>query len=304
MVSDRFLYLPSGGIAYDPIIRYSPSNIGMLINDAVPALFNSIFEHFVQTVERSVTHNKIHIHDMLLADFFYLYAQIYVLDLNKHEDDFVRVDKCNHCGYINKILVHFSKVDIAQNNPYKQSIASMTKTIEIKDTNIALTFRRRIVRDNIEFGYLFINEGDDNDVIKMITLYISQQIEKAMFNGSIVPKKEYSDLLNSLTGSHLNSIYQTLLNFDNELGLNNEIIYPCKECNHENTTHLFDNLLLSLIRPQDGLDYQSVVDRLHNVFSMARLPIFGSIEDAMSLPLALEEHMAEAVKKIDFRPIM
>ena len=67
---------------------------------------------------------------------------------------------------------------------------------------------------------------------------------------------------------------------------------------------LFDNILLSMLHAFDGMDYQSVVERLHNIFSMSRLPIFGTIEEAISIPLSLEGHMVEAVKKMDFRPLL
>lgn len=305
MYSNRFLYLPSGGIAYEPIIRYSPSSIGRMLDSLVPAMYNSSFEHIVQVVE-SVWKMDMPISELFLSDFFYLYAQIYILDINRMNDDFIRFDLCPHCKKQNKILVHFAQLNINQNHPFKSNTKAITKTLLIKETDATITFRRRKVKDNIEFGYLLMSDPNpsQNTASHVIPLYLCSQIEKIIYQNETLDKRDYFDMLQSLTSSHLHSLYQAVLDFDNEIGMDNNIEYNCKYCDKTNSIQIFDNILLSVIHAFDGMDYNSVIDRLHNIFSMSRLPIFGSIEEAMSMPLSLEEHMVEAVKKMDFRPLL
>ena len=294
----RFLYLPSGGLAYDPIIRFSPLTNEYVLFSSMPAHSNSFFEQVVQMIERYAT-LPVPTTQLLLSDFYFLYAQFYTIDLSGLDDKYFVRNQC-HCGHENKILIAFSDVKTNQFSKFSNSLTT-EKTILVTDMNVKITFRRRIVQDNIDFGYL--NLYSDGEVFTIYKNYIASQIKTVLYNEQIVEPKEYMALLNEMNNAQISEIYTALLNFDNEIGIDNNIQYKCGKCGSVNTTQIFNNMQWATIRPFED-STEDVKKIYRNYLSIARLPCFGSLSEVLNLPLICQDNISEIIQKMKFTPLM
>ena len=291
----KILYLPSGGYNYSPLIRLRRLNIEYTIFQHDVNMVDTLFEFILSTILR-YTEKTDNIEEYYLQDFYYIWTQILTLDLMTDKNLKI-FGQCVNCQHLNKIEIEFGQLSFTQNSKFTPYINN--DRIYKIDEETFISFKHRKVKDNIEYTQLQLNYSEQDAILKNLIYYFLPQINSITYKSSKLKPEEYIEYLTSLTRKEILNIYNFLLEYYEEFGIENKVLYKCMKCEHENETIVYDSLILSEISPRI-MDKRALEKIFKNIFELARLPIF-SIDDILKMPLFYDNVIMNVINNINFQ---
>lgn len=294
------LFLPSGGLSYSPFAAVKPitNEIHIFSNDKYSS--DSILEYQLAIINKYVEHEN-NILDLYMHDIHYLWFYFLSTDLT-NKSSYTLHAKCKVCEEKNTIEVDMGELNVMIYNRYIQKI---NQYIILELEKVKFIVERRKAKHSIEFANLMFNSDvsidNGEDYIKYCSLYIATQTKEICVNNKTYNDKfDIYSYITEMTIKDIIKIYEKIIDKENEIGIENNIIFKCAKCGEEQKTLLFNDMLQSLIVPSSSkFSDQDQIELFESFFSLTRLPIM-KFEEFLTSPARYSSQMMRAVSKIDF----
>lgn len=288
----KLLTLPSNGLEYNKFCYLKPVTIEyFLFADDIESEILNRTELYVNILRKYVE-IPVDITELYTYDLYFLWVNFITQIL---EDKYFLHSICSGCRHENKLAINLfdMSTDYYDNR-------DIYKTIEIQEKNTKITYRRRKVKDNLEFGIK--NLISDNEFsIPQVAEFMASQITEIYCEDYIVEKHEHKEFLeHNLQNNDVADLFKQFIKQD--FGVKNNLKYNCKKCNHENHTDLFNNYGNSLF-----ITEREVANQKKEVFKtlleLSRTPVV-KIHELMQLPYSSLGDMLTVMQEIKFEPII
>lgn len=288
---DKLIILPSNGLEYDKYVYLSPVTYEYFLFGADTENESLTQTESLISILRKYLKIPFPIHELYTHDLYYLWINFLGQIL---EDKYYLNGNCKRCNHKNKLAVNFADISV---NYYENSDVYKIFTIPNKD--IEIKYRRRKVKDNLDFS--LSNNSEELDFDQMIN-YLIPQIVEIRYKNNTIPIKEAKELLKFQTNfKDLSELF--IENFiKNDFGINNDIEYKCSSCSEINATQLFNDYGASMIVIERNEEVLDKVDLFKTVLSISKTPA-ATIDEILKMPYRNIKDLLESLSKIEFQAL-
>lgn len=293
---EKILYLPSGGLLYPPFAYLLPVTQELSFLETDPFAKSSTFEYYLTIIKKHIKLN-IDILNLNLQDFYYILIYILTVDILQ-STEYRTGDICIYCQKMNKIFFDFSKLNYIVYNKYDSLV---TKDIVIKKDDVEITFERRKVAHNIEYGNLIL-QLENYDVYLYIIHYFLTQIKELKFNNEIINQNDYFIFFKNNRLSFISYIFNTLIEKEQDFGMENKVVYNCLHCKQENKTIIFNNFYLSMMSADTGKNILfKQEEMLKYALNLSALPMM-EFDKTFLMPLRFSKAFSNVMQNMKVTP--
>lgn len=288
----KLLTFPSNGLEYNKFCYLKPVTIEYFLfaNDIESEILNRT-ELYVNILRKYVE-IPVDITELYTYDLYFLWISFISQIL---EDKYFLHSNCGECRHENKLAINLFEM---LTDYYEKK--DIYKIIEIPEKNTVITYRRRKVKDNLEFGIK--NLILDNEFsISQVAEFMSSQIIEIKCDNYVVDKHEHKEFLeHHLQNNDVADLFKKFLVQD--FGIKNNLKYNCKKCNAENHTELFNNYGNSLFIVEREFANQKK-EVFKTILELSRTPSV-KVDELMKLPYTSLSDMITVIQEIKFEPLV
>lgn len=298
---EKLIFLPSGGLLYSPFVLVRPITNDFLLFQSDNNLFDSVFDYQLAVLRR-YTDSETHIMKLSTQDFFYVWMYLYVNELEEGTGVYLS-GVCSDCKKENQIYMDVDKFNVNIMNKFQ---SRLVPTVSYSAKDMELTFRIRLVEDNIFFGNLLLNSEHNEQDWYLLALYIATQLSEMKLSGHIVPEEHYLDvLLFNLHYGEILEAYSVIKAFESQFGIDSRVHYFCQHCQKPQSTVLYDNIMNSIIASSDmkkmTMFQENVMD---DALHMARYKLLNFNEYMEKMPIKYSKIMKTVIDRMEFTPMI
>lgn len=291
----KHVYLPSGGLSYQPHAWIMPCTNEVLFFDHDINNGESRLEYIISFVKKYVQ-LPVDILEMYVDDIIFIWMNIVSLDLNK-DSEITEYSSCIHCGKENELLIDFSQLEFNIINPNNNPLL---EHYEFNVNNNIFKIRFRKIKDSLVYSNMsFINLNNEftrEELSKKCILYISPQIESIFSSdGTEINSRDFYDFLINMHSFEIFSLYLKITSLEGKFGVKKRLKFKCTKCSKENNFFMYNDLVYSTMRTKQGNLFnsqRSILRYLLNVSSFH--PI--NLNELTAMPLRYTEVFASVLQ--------
>lgn len=290
---NKLLTLPSNGLEYNKFCYLKPLTFEyFLFNEDIESEALNRTEIYT-TVLRKYTELPVDVTELYMSDLYFLWVN-FIMQIV--EDKYYIHSKCAKCDHENRLEINLFEISVDYYD-YKDVI----KEIHFPDKKTVIKYRRRKVKDNLDFGIKNLINNNNLGMDQIIDFMVTQ-ITEIVCDNEIISGLDAKDfVVNYLQNEDISQMFQKHF-LDQDFGIKNNLKYSCKQCNHANHTELFTNYGNAMF-----ITERSVKNEKAEIFKMllnlSRLPSI-TLDELMKMPYNSIDDLTKTLQEIKFEAIV